>query len=256
MVLATKERITAHRLFSTRRYILSTHPVLYISGRRDFQGTNQFLSDDAYGRLCTRTGALWTPQGYKLDGEDDLINCGYNAAYDITGSVTLGVWFYYVTPPLGDGNYTFLAKGRTASGSNKANYILRVGYTAPNNKIQFYYRNSANTAWHTWTSANDPLSTWNWYNLLVGFTFGTPSSLMVLVNGVNVASGGSWTVGDGTAAPITSTEQLYIGSVFPTTGAPAGEEYYDKIGEVWVYNRLLAVTEGQQIYQVTKWRYS
>ena len=203
----------------------------------------------------TITGATWGQQGRTFDGLDDLIDCGYNAAYDITGSVTLGVWFYYVTPPLGDGNYTFLAKGRTASGSNKANYILRVGYTAPNNKIQFYYRNSANTAWHTWTSANDPLSTGNWYNLLVGFTFGTPSSLMVLVNGVNVASGGSWTVGDGTAAPITSTEPLYIGSVFPTTGAPAGEEYYDKIGEVWVYNRLLAVTEGQQNRLATKWRY-
>ena len=55
-------------------YILSTLPVLYISGRRDFQGgTQQFLSDDAYGRLCTVTGVLWTGQGYKFDGIGDKI---------------------------------------------------------------------------------------------------------------------------------------------------------------------------------------
>src|SRR3990167_11340426 len=98
MVLATKERITAHRLFSTRRYILSTHPVLYISGRRDFQGTNQFLSDDAYGYLCTRTGALWTPQGYLFDGIDDKIAITTPSALNIyERPISLGAWIKYKT---------------------------------------------------------------------------------------------------------------------------------------------------------------
>src|SRR3990167_7671142 len=93
MVQGTKERITAHRLFSTRRYILSTHPTLYISGRRDFQGTNQFLSDDAYGHLCTRTGALWTPLGYPFDGADDYITLPLACSVRNATQVTLVMWF-------------------------------------------------------------------------------------------------------------------------------------------------------------------
>src|SRR3989304_5596886 len=90
MVQGTKERITAHRLFATRRYILSTHPALYISGRRDFQGTNQFLSDDAYGHLCTVTGALWTPQGYSFDG-DDYITVPHHTAINFSKTSSFGV---------------------------------------------------------------------------------------------------------------------------------------------------------------------
>src|SRR3990167_8107213 len=93
MVLGTKERITAHRLFSTERFIRSTLPVLYISGRRDFQGTNQFLSDDAYGHLCTRTGALWTPQGYSFDGVDDKITIPDHSSLQFgIGNFTISIW--------------------------------------------------------------------------------------------------------------------------------------------------------------------
>src|SRR3990167_10622684 len=92
MVLATKERITAHGLFATRRYILSTLPVLYISGRRDFQGTGQFLSDDAYGHLCTRTGVTWGIQGGIFDG-DDYINCGNATSIaSIVSNFTVLAW--------------------------------------------------------------------------------------------------------------------------------------------------------------------
>src|SRR3990167_11274628 len=92
MVQGTKERITAHRLFATRRYILSTLPVLYISGRRDFQGTDQFLSDDGYGHLCTRTGALWTPKGYSFDGDDYIKNATADwQSLDSLGTIL--IWF-------------------------------------------------------------------------------------------------------------------------------------------------------------------
>ena len=37
-----------------------------------------FASRDAYGHLCTVTGALWTPQGRTFDGADDIIDLGNN----------------------------------------------------------------------------------------------------------------------------------------------------------------------------------
>ena len=93
MSLATKDRIVAAKQFSTERYIRSTHPVLYISGRKDFGGTNTFRTQDAYAHLAARTGALWTPQGYILGGVADYINCGSAAALSDLTTKTIIIWF-------------------------------------------------------------------------------------------------------------------------------------------------------------------
>lgn len=37
---------------------------------------NSFMSKDARGHLCTRSGALWGPDGWYFDGADDKIDCG------------------------------------------------------------------------------------------------------------------------------------------------------------------------------------
>ena len=34
---------------------------------------SSFMSKDAYGHVCTVTGAVWTPEGRLFDGVDDYI---------------------------------------------------------------------------------------------------------------------------------------------------------------------------------------
>ena len=52
-----------------------------------------FMSKDAYGHLCTVTGALWTPRGRSFDGSDDYVDCGNAPSLDITGDeITLEAW--------------------------------------------------------------------------------------------------------------------------------------------------------------------
>lgn len=52
-----------------------------------------FMSKDAYGHLCTATGALWTPRGRNFDGVDDYINGGKDAslAFTTNDSITIEV---------------------------------------------------------------------------------------------------------------------------------------------------------------------
>ena len=49
-----------------------------------------FMSKDAYGHLCTVTGALWTSQGRDFDGIDDSITLP--TAFDSLTDLTLEAW--------------------------------------------------------------------------------------------------------------------------------------------------------------------
>src|SRR3990167_3354567 len=180
MVLATKERITAHRLFATRRYILSTLPVLYISGRRDFQGTNQFLSDDGYGHLATVTGALWTPQGYSFDG-DDHIDIAVNSTLQNLNSLSVFTWEKAATPT----SSRYLA-AHYDTGANKRKWNISSGPAGNRDKLLVFLVSDGLTPgaanskqYQSSLVAVDE----NWH--LIGFTFAAPSSTLTLyVDGV------------------------------------------------------------------------
>lgn len=49
---------------------------------------SSFMSKDAYGHLCTVTGALWRPNGRWFDKTSDIITCG-----NIGTARTLCFWF-------------------------------------------------------------------------------------------------------------------------------------------------------------------
>ena len=241
MVFATKERITAHRLFSTRRYILSTHPVLYISGRRDFQGTNQFLSDDAYGYLCTRTGALWILQGYSFDGLDDKIDCGSPATLDnlFDAGGTVIVW----------ANASNVANNIVMCSKLAANAGWEFGISSPvgNNALFEVYHYWSGTDGY-WQTSSKVFSRSVWH--CVGFTYNssaTTNNAILYKNGVSQAIS--------TTSP-TGTRDSDAANAFTIGGLPGGTKMWEgTIGEVFAYNRILTALEIQQIYQVTRWRY-
>ena len=234
MVLGTKERITAHRLFSTERFIRSTLPVLYISGRRDFQGTNQFLSDDAYGHLCTRTGALWTPQGYSFDGADDKIKNSTANWRSSDESGTLIVWAketvggtIFASCDEATNNYQWGVHIDTnvqlfATIGGTVNSVS--GHTTVNNGL-----------WHCVVARSNG-SVWTLFVDNIAQT-------LTLQFGVN---NGQW------LADVANRDNFTIGSRDRLNPL----YYTGDIGEFRYYSRALTYLEIQQVFLTTKWRYS
>ena len=73
-------------------FIFDPSLVLYLPlGQLD--GTS-FVSQDAYGHLCTVTGTVWGSRGRYFDGADDLVNA--NAAINAIQDLSVGIimaWF-------------------------------------------------------------------------------------------------------------------------------------------------------------------
>src|SRR3990167_4532430 len=233
MVLATKERITAHRLFSTRRYILSTLPVLYISGRRDFQWTDQFLSDDGYGHLCTVTGALWTPQEYLFDGSDDKIQTA-----SVNPSLALGntfiIWIKMQSNVTG-GNQKKVVFAHTSS------FLLGLNW----DNVAIRYEMAANTDSDSYraTYAYTPVGAWQfvvgrWNGLKTSLIIGTPTSACVLVS--TAATNDTWT---NASRP------------FSIMGSNVTRFLNQNVGEAMCYSSFFSIVEAENIRLATKWRY-
>lgn len=55
-----------------------------------------FMSRDAYGHLCTATGALWTPQGRLFDGIDDKIVVPHATSLN-PSLIAVIVWYKFLS---------------------------------------------------------------------------------------------------------------------------------------------------------------
>ena len=105
-----------------------------------------FMSQDAYGHLCTVTGAAWTLQGYDFDGTDDKIDCGSNTILDnlFDGGGTVLAWINVDT----DGENS---EGRIF---DKAVRFYTSGESGANVKLSFYIiTDTTDGQWDTTTTA-------------------------------------------------------------------------------------------------------
>ena len=211
------------------RYILSTLPVLYISGRRDFQGgTQQFLSDDAYGRLCTVTDATWGIQGITFNGTSDYISVAFRSLAN--SDFSIGCW----------------AK-RTATGA--FHFMIGLGSDAEGNYKNIYLRYS-NTDVILWgTNADAPTYTpttpisGSWVHWM--FTQNATSLARVLYeNGKQVASNTALAAYSGTGTT------LLVGQKSPNG---QGQYFAGNIRGVFGATKVLTPSEVQNIMLTTKW---
>ena len=190
-----------------------------------------FMSDDAYGHLCTVTGALWRPNGRLFDGDNNVITLPTASSLDPVTNGSVGLWVKANTITRSDTNVT---------GDNLyciGNIYLNVFFGATNNAIRVF-RYDGTLYYH---SGNTAVTTDTWYFVVV--TWGT-AGIIIYLDG---ASDG----GDGVAGTHTGTGMNhYVGTHLGGSTAVDG-----LIGEAWLYNRALSAGEILHNYTCTKWRY-
>lgn len=198
-----------------------------------------FMSKDAYGHLCTVTGAVWRPHGRYFDGTDDGINCG-NAAVlqQLTSQLTVSAW---IKPTAVGGGIEHAVAGKlNDSGVNRRAWMVLIQSTG---KLAFYISSDGTHTNSASLISTTVLSTDNWYHVTASYR---SASWFLSVNGVIENSGtpGKSSIYQNTVDP------LYVGRT------EANPRYFQgTIGRIEVYNRALNVLEAQRNYLATKWRY-
>src|SRR3989338_11167387 len=170
-----------------------------------------------------------------FDGVDDYVfvnDPGDSSVldFDTSSTITMSAWIRkssLTSYPL------IVTKGR--SNGSYTNYAIRSGDgTGSERKFSFFYRNSANTAWHVYDTVSNVFEVGNWYHVAVSYTFGTGSSIKMYINCVEMPGG--WVAGTGNDAPLVGNFQLWIGD------DNANSEFHGLIDEVRIYNRALSAT--------------
>jgi hypothetical protein len=201
------------------------------------EGTGTSITDksgNANTGTWNGTGSHWSPGhsgfGGNFNGTNDYVSVpdpGANSALDFAGgsSITIEAWVNLssATP-----RATILAKGS----GDVDNYAIR---NNGGGQLEFWYRNSGNTAYHEWRSTSSPLIANQWTHLAVTFTYGTGSSIKFYLNGTSVS--GLWATGDGSAAPLQDNNSLIIG------GLDSAQYITGKIDDVKIYNYARSATE-------------
>ncbi|KKU57248.1 MAG: hemagglutination activity domain protein [Parcubacteria group bacterium GW2011_GWA2_47_12] len=182
-------------------------------------------------------------QALNFDGVDDYVfvnDPGDSSVldFDTSSTITMSAWIRkssITSYPL------IVTKGR--SNGSYTNYAIRSGDgTGSERKFSFFYRNSANTAWHVYDTVSNVFEVGNWYHVAVSYTFGTGSSIKMYINGVEMPGG--WVAGTGNDAPLVGNYQLWIGD------DNANSEFHGLIDEVRVYNRALSADEIKRLYKI------
>ncbi len=208
---------------------MSLNPVLYLPlWKRD---GSQFISEDAYGHLCTVTGATWGSQGRTFNGTQ-YISMPVSASLDLTGDMTLNVWVYVTSAPE-------LANLVGNSDSNICGYRLAF---AANMTTLYYETNKAAVNQLTQGSTSSLLNRWA---MITATRSGAVAKLYD--NAVDKTSSSASHIN-----PVTSPTPVRLG-VFAT--GPTTQFLRGTMGEVQIYNRVLSALEIQQHYLATKWRY-
>ncbi len=186
-------------------------------------------SRDAYGHLCTVTGASWRPNGRYFDGVDDKIDCGLADSLKIQNGTIL-LW----VKPTQTGAFQRVIN--TCPGNARNGYSLGIN---TNGTLQGIVGDAAGyNSVNGLTDIDD--SIWS----LAGFRFDA-TDIRVFVDGV-----------EDDASPTARTKTItWVNNLFIGTTPDLSLDYTGTIGEVLIYNRALTPLEIQHIYLATKERY-
>jgi hypothetical protein len=190
-----------------------------------------FMSKDAYGHLCTATGALWTPRGRDHDGLDDKISVPHNAALDFAADdFTILGWFYHHSIP---DWAEYSAKSLDAN-----NRWLWYWHSDTPLCFSAYVGGATKANYKSTTLVRSAITLNSWYFMELKRT---GISLTMSMNGTNIA--------------LTTLTAISTNSITNTGNGRIGLAHDGLAGEIWWYKRSLSPLETEFIRLATRWRY-
>ena len=187
-------------------------------------------SKDAYGHLCSVTGASWRPGGRYFDGVDDEIDCGNGSSIQIGVAITIELWGKFVGYT---GSFRQVVWKRFSDGNGEQGW-------------QFYLNSNSNT-----------VHILRWLDgvaIGVDSTF-TPGEFSHIVFTYDGATQKLYIDGNLVAVSIADTSTVKTATDLLIGANPGAGYVSGTIGEIRMYNRALAPLEIQHNYLATKWRY-
>jgi hypothetical protein len=216
----------------------------------------------------------WNNGGYIAYQTTDAIGPGINSAYSgsfasggyvtvVPGSNPLAftssspfsieAWIY----PTGlatTGLETLLVKGYSGS-TTTTNYGLRLNTAVANQaNLEFFYRNSGDSAWDIYTTALSTvagagipvvLQNNSWYHIVVSYTMANRASMNIYLNGQLCP--GSWTTGTGSDTPSNPSGNLYLGC--RSVGGTTADKYVGYMDDVRLWNYAMIPKDALNHYQ-------
>lgn len=223
-----------------RDFVLDPSCILYVPlWKKDGP---QFMSEDGYGKFCTRAGSLWTPKGDYFDGVDDKVDINQETSRGIIGAscITLITWVNLKQTP-DDGQMMFSLQNATGGTRLSIN-------TSTNRKIYFGARSETEAfQGGTHSTALVP-GEWTAIALIADL----PDQSFDIIRNYDIETATGKTFANSTFQDSTNGNN-YIGC------AGGGGEWFKGfngyVGESILFIRRLNHHEIFNYIDVTKWRY-
>ena len=183
-------------------------------------------------------GVIWVPgksgPATRFDGDDDCLTASDSPSLDISGAISIGIWFR--ADSLVDNDGGLLSKG--IDGGSKyfgtaAEYTYMVGIL--DNTLYWGISDGTNREWATKAFAG--YIDGNWHYLMC--VWDGANYLAVWVDGLEV----------GTNVAISTTHIQNLTSSLDIGGGATVFNYSGDIDVITLHNRFLTATERQQLYQ-------
>lgn len=216
--------------------------VLYLPLWRAELSGSPFQSSGVYGvptHTCTVTEATWGTYGRTFDGTDDEIVVPASSVLTLPNGFTVvaNIKFTDVTVA----RYFFgIGYGVSAADDTGDMRLTAAG------RIETYYNRTAGA--YVGRTGTTVLNNTGFYNIV---TVHTPNAFPLLY--INSVAEGATTGTTGTMASATNWK-VNVGwssYVAPSRGTPMA----GITGDIFIYNRVLALSEIKTTYDATKWRY-
>lgn len=219
-------------------FVLEPGLVLY-APLREADGST-LTSRDAYGRVCSVSGALWRPDGRYFDGLDDVVAVADIPQLNNAANASFLGWFNLNAVP--DDCYLFGKRLDANHNTAVQLYADNLGYV--------YIGNSGSLTYSTFSYEGKIIKDkWFFFALLFdGDGADNAGKAKVYLNMEPQAL--SFTGSVPASLADTTGQNFRIGNRFTLVSAIAG-----LAADFLVYSRTLTFSEASAIYAATKWRY-
>ena len=188
---------------------------------------------------------------FEFDGVDDYLKIDSNNKFLFNTGDSISIECWVNCSDISSNTYqAFFTIGGSVDVLRDRMIQMRISQYTQYGYVDMLHRDSNNTQWQILKTSSPIIQNNNWYHIVGTLTYGTGSTWIIYVNGVEIST--TYQSGDGNTNPIQPSDvSLYIGA-----GEDGSGEYMNgKVAMIKLYNRSLTPQEVKQNFNATKSRF-